>query len=922
LKCTRSWRKCNYGQLSEDPPPAPPADVFCDDDGDEEQPEAAARRDNFSLEDTVNPLALGASDGSQMSEPARSRAMSDGGPTERPSSQKPPPRGLGYPSSEPVNILDHENVSTVERISPPERAMASGGRSDARKLLGLCNDFRKAYSDGGQGASRHLSDLNGKAEELQAVLEQLEDISQDSKLSINYALVESVLKDCKTFFEKHPAFLKAPGEGSTWEKYNSTVEYAVSAKKELEILCTILESNYCELKTYLKSVQMYSTGGRRYYKQQLNLIPYAGRVYYSEGSSIHSKRPSTRHMADRSAVPQQLVDPEIYLVILDNLRKKSANESKIKVLDSMILDVRNLQDLKKNLEENEEEARPLLSNRRIRRRLSSDLVTTKKRDVNLKGAGPRRRLEGEPNVDLDQELDFCLDSLVRTPTGKSSSLAEAKGRSSPVPSQFIPLQGGKPLPKHESTQNLPPPPTEGLGFGKERESVEDIEAHIEQISVTQRHQSRPVPLEVRYVSCLPNACSQQPDPLLPRTICMSTDCYEYFERALDDTHITRCPACRIKQLLSNQRQEEKQQGWVVLDMPSPLRNRSYLEIVSIGPEIGSIRMERKYEPEPITKRTMLWNLTHWFGQFQVMICHWRMGLQRILTERVVPGLSPNLTSTFRSFYHIYYLLTMSYHLTVRFLNFLKVAMSRGTNARGALKDIISDEEIVLIDTLDEQTEGERTWLDVWLSRIGNKLKQRRKLGGNIKRLEWTCVSHKLLRFLIPLQNTDTASQKCGHRSHDDFQEPSQGAILELANDMFEAGYITHAQISNQTNSPITSLTTRVQNIFIGARRRISGLRTPTLPTFNAKSSSIKSIPLQCLPSPKCRWLHMCLNKPPYATKLEPLHVCKDDGENDFTDATFFQALRQAYFGSKRWKERLLFKLKKIEFVEVLLSVSL
>jgi hypothetical protein len=246
-------------------------------------------------------------------------------------------------------------------------------------------------------------------------------------------------------------------------------------------------------------------------------------------------------------------------------------------------------------------------------------------------------------------------------------------------------------------------------------------------------------------------------------------------------------------------------------------------------------------------------------------------------------------------------------------------MSGGTNARGALKDIVSDEDIVymmLIDTLNEQTEGERPWLDVWLSRIGNKFQQRRKLSGNIKRLEWTCVNHKFLRFLIPLQNTDTTSQKCGHRSHDDFQELSQGAILELANDMFEAGYITHAQISNQTNSPITSLTTRVQNIFIGARRRISGLRTPTLPTFNTKPSSIKSIPSQCLPSPKCRWLHMCLNKPPYATKLEPLHVCKDDGENDFTDATFFRALRRAYFGSKRWSERLLFKLKKIEFVEV------
>jgi hypothetical protein len=179
----------------------------------------------------------------------------------------------------------------------------------------------------------------------------------------------------------------------------------------------------------------------------------------------------------------------------------------------------------------------------------------------------------------------------------------------------------------------------------------DTEGHIEQASVTQRHQSRPVTLEIRYVSSLPNTCSQQPDPLLPRAICMATDCYEYFERALDDTHITRCPACRVKQLLSNQRQEEKrqeekQQGRVVLDMPSTLRDRLLSETIDINFGTGSMSIERKYEPEPITKRTMLWNLTHWFGQFQVMIYHSRMGLQRILTERVVPGLSPESPQLF------------------------------------------------------------------------------------------------------------------------------------------------------------------------------------------------------------------------------------------------------------------------------------
>jgi hypothetical protein len=61
---------------------------------------------------------------------------------------------------------------------------------------------------------------------------------------------------------------------------------------------------------------------------------------------------------------------------------------------------------------------------------------------------------------------------------------------------------------------------------------------------------------------------------------------------------------------------------------------------------------------------------------------------------------------------------------------------------------------------------------------------------------------------------------------------------------------------------------------------------------------------------------MCLKKRPYATKLEPLHVCKDENQNDYTDASFFQALNTAYYKQRSLKERSLFRLKRIEFVEV------
>jgi hypothetical protein len=218
---------------------------------------------------------------------------------------------------------------------------------------------------------------------------------------------------------------------------------------------------------------------------------------------------------------------------------------------------------------------------------------------------------------------------------------------------------------------------------------------------------------------------------------------------------------------------------------------------------------------------------------------------------------------------------------------------------------------LLTGTLDVKPEGTKSWWEFF---------QRGSLEKGNMRLEWTCVSYKFLNpLLLPIfcvVKVDHNSQKCGHHSYDDFQELSPSAISELANDMFKAGYITHAQISSQTKSPASSLIINVQSTFNGARRRISSLRPSTLPIFNTKPSSVNLEALPCLPRKRCRWLHMCLKKQTYATKLEPLHVCRDEEEKDFTDATFFRALRRAYFGSKNLRERLLFKLSKIEFVEV------
>ncbi|PVH84838.1 hypothetical protein DL98DRAFT_651555 [Cadophora sp. DSE1049] len=187
-----------------------------------------------------------------------------------------------------------------------------------------------------------------------------------------------------------------------------------------------------------------------------------------------------------------------------------------------------------------------------------------------------------------------------------------------------------------------------------------------------------------------------------------------------------------------------------------------------------------------------------------------------------------------------------------------------------------------------------TVLDEPVTAASSRFFSPRPLPHGTVRLKWTC--------------------RCGHKAFDDFQELERDSIFILAAELIDAGYVLHAHVSNQADGPFTTLMMKLNNAFVGARKRIYRPKSTTLPLFSA-SGLANSIALQCLPTRKCRWLHLCLKKRPYATKLEPLHVCKDEQKNDYTDDTFFQALRKAYYTQRTWKEKVLFKLEKIEFVE-------
>jgi hypothetical protein len=180
---------------------------------------------------------------------------------------------------------------------------------------------------------------------------------------------------------------------------------------------------------------------------------------------------------------------------------------------------------------------------------------------------------------------------------------------------------------------------------------------------------------------------------------------------------------------------------------------------------------------------------------------------------------------------------------------------------------------------------------------------------------------------LSLFKKTNSSQQCGYQSYDDFQEltesskPTNGplaadsAIIGLANRLLMAGYISHARVSTRDHGKISELVANVNNFFVGIQRKLGRLRSSLLPTFS-KPTSLNAAALRCLPAPTCRWLHLCLKKRPYATKLAPLHICKDDDQKELTDVTFFSALRKAYYSQRTWRDKILFKLRKIDFVEV------
>lgn len=158
-------------------------------------------------------------------------------------------------------------------------------------------------------------------------------------------------------------------------------------------------------------------------------------------------------------------------------------------------------------------------------------------------------------------------------------------------------------------------------------------------------------------------------------------------------------------------------------------------------------------------------------------------------------------------------------------------------------------------------------------------------------------------------------------AEDSYVELRKSGLEEFAADLVARGIVSHASIVSQNQGRMGNLTMTISNTFKSLFSGSFSQQQTTQPVLPAISSPLPhKAPSRCPPVKKCRYLHLCVQKKPSAvTQLEYMHICKDTKPEELLDVNFFRALRTRYHKSRSLWERMVFKLKQIDFVEVSLS---
>lgn len=153
-------------------------------------------------------------------------------------------------------------------------------------------------------------------------------------------------------------------------------------------------------------------------------------------------------------------------------------------------------------------------------------------------------------------------------------------------------------------------------------------------------------------------------------------------------------------------------------------------------------------------------------------------------------------------------------------------------------------------------------------------------------------------------------KRCGYSSYDDFLELSPGGLQRLVNELQSFGYITNASLGNRT----AGIVQRIRNLVSSFHHRIRGLVPPfrsqsKLPTSEPRTAVVDRTLHQ--PGTSCKFLHICVEKGRYSTRMRHIDVCEEA-----TDRAMFDTLRKYYKETRQELNGILFKLRRIDFVQV------
>ncbi len=134
-----------------------------------------------------------------------------------------------------------------------ETAAFGWATTELIKLVKICDNFRRAYSDGGESAAAHLAHLNSQVEALKRVLMELEGVleEQDTKVYIAYDSIQATIKRFGTFTNKLPVYLQSESERTILQRLQGAAKYIWHAKEEANAICTLLQIHTNQISLYL-----------------------------------------------------------------------------------------------------------------------------------------------------------------------------------------------------------------------------------------------------------------------------------------------------------------------------------------------------------------------------------------------------------------------------------------------------------------------------------------------------------------------------------------------------------------------------------------------------------------------------------------------------------------------------------------------